>query len=266
MYRHRLKHWQSQFAAAEQAVVVRTQAALSAWASALGISRRVDGLPGAAGDFASLAGECAVTASAFQGLQQVPGNGFGNRRVALLYVSSLGGIPPPGELTGDDVIVVTSFLPSAAAASAAQASLLGAGAAQASVVGPEVSASQLATLVTAGLSQNVMTEVLSGPALFANNSAALLPGAVSVLTPLLAPLREAGAAAVINGYASTPGLATANYKLSYARAAAVAGFFEAHGVPASSLIVVGHGASDLVAPGPSGANRRVTVVIEEPSS
>ena len=49
-----------------------------------------------------------------------------------------------------------------------------------------------------------------------------------------------------------------NFRLSYARAAAVAGFLEAHGIPASSLIVVGHGASNLVAPGPSAANHRVT--------
>jgi outer membrane protein OmpA-like peptidoglycan-associated protein len=99
----------------------------------------------------------------------------------------------------------------------------------------------------------------------ANDSSVLLPGAVGILTPLLPPLRKAGAVAVINGYASTPGSAATNYWISYARATAVAGFFEAHGIPASSLIIVGHGASDLVASGPSGANRRVTVVIEEPS-
>jgi outer membrane protein OmpA-like peptidoglycan-associated protein len=43
----------------------------------------------------------------------------------------------------------------------------------------------------------------------------------------------------------------------------VAAFFEAHGVPPSALVVVGHGATDLVAPGPSAANRRVVVVIDE---
>jgi len=45
----------------------------------------------------------------------------------------------------------------------------------------------------------------------------------------------------------------------------VASFFEARGIPATSLIIVGHGASDLVAAGSSGLNRRVTVVIEKPS-
>jgi outer membrane protein OmpA-like peptidoglycan-associated protein len=41
-------------------------------------------------------------------------------------------------------------------------------------------------------------------------------------------------------------------------------FFEADGVPASSLAVVGHGESDPVAAGGSGKNRRVIVVIEVP--
>jgi outer membrane protein OmpA-like peptidoglycan-associated protein len=45
----------------------------------------------------------------------------------------------------------------------------------------------------------------------------------------------------------------------------VASFFESHGIPASALIIAGHGASDLVSAGNSGANRRVTVVIERPS-
>jgi outer membrane protein OmpA-like peptidoglycan-associated protein len=70
---------------------------------------------------------------------------------------------------------------------------------------------------------------------------------------------------VINGFASTPGTALANYTLSYDRAAMVASFFESHGIPAFALIIVGHGASDLIATGGSGANRRVTVVIERPS-
>jgi outer membrane protein OmpA-like peptidoglycan-associated protein len=161
-------------------------------------------------------------------------------------------------------IVVTPFLPSAAEIGAAQARLLGSGAARASILGPESTTAQLWQLVTIGLSQKVVTDTLSGPALFANNSARLTPGAARVLAPLIAPLQEAGAAAVINGYASTPGSSQANYLLSYARAAAVAGFLEARGIPASSLEIIGHGATDLVAAGPSGANRRVVVVIEEP--
>jgi outer membrane protein OmpA-like peptidoglycan-associated protein len=184
----------------------------------------------------------------------------------LIYAPSLAGSPPAGELTGDDVIVVTPALSSAQAVSEAQASLLAAGAERASILGPESTATQLSQLVTLGLSQNVVSEALSGAALFANDSARLLPGATRELLPVIAPLLKTGASAVINGYASTTGTSQGNYLLSYARAASVAAFLEARGVPASCLSIVGHGASDLVASGPSGANRRVVVVIAEPEN
>ncbi|HUC23369.1 MAG TPA: OmpA family protein [Streptosporangiaceae bacterium] len=79
-------------------------------------------------------------------------------------------------------------------------------------------------------------------------------GSLAQLTLLLPQLREAGGTAVINGFASTPGTALANYTLSFDRAARVASFLESHGIPASSLIIAGHGASDLV----SGAIRAPT--------
>ena len=69
----------------------------------------------------------------------------------MLFCDSLGGGLPAGELTGDDVIAVTNYLPTAADASAAQAALLEAGAAQAAVVGPAVTSGQLDALVSAGL-------------------------------------------------------------------------------------------------------------------
>jgi outer membrane protein OmpA-like peptidoglycan-associated protein len=265
-YHHSLTHWRAEVTSARQAVTTRTDASLAAWARALDIAGKVSRLPAPARPPGSLAGECGAAASALAGLGETGGASFGGRRVVLLYAPSLGGALLPGELSGDDVIVVTSFLPSAAAVSSAQASLLAAGAARASILGPESTPAQLAQLVTLGLSQKVVTETLSGAALFANDSAQLTPGAARVLTPLIAPLRDAGAAAVINGYASTPGSSEVNYLLSYARAAAVAGFLEAHGIPASSLDVAGHGATDLVAAGPSAANRRVVVVIEEPAA
>jgi outer membrane protein OmpA-like peptidoglycan-associated protein len=261
-YRKRLEGWHKDVTAGTEAVRSRTRADLARWVRGLRIPVRVTGL--AHRDPADLEEECALASSAVAGLGQAAGDRFGSRRVVVLYAANLSGVAPAGELVGDDVIVVTGFLHTAAAASAAQANLLAAGAAQAAVLGPEATAAQLAGLVSSGLSQHVFAETLSSPALFANNSAVLLPGAVSVLAPLLARLRRPGASAVINGYASAPGSASLNYRLSYARAAAVAGFFEAHGISPSSLVAVGHGASDLVAAGSSGANRRVTVVIEEP--
>jgi outer membrane protein OmpA-like peptidoglycan-associated protein len=270
-YHRSLARWRGDVTSATQTVAAQTNAALAAWASALDITGKMSHLPGparlphSAKPPGSLADECSVAASALAGLNDVAGASFGDRRVVLLYPASLDGTLPAGELTGDDVIAVTSFLPSAAAISAAQASLLAAGAARATILGPGSTATQLSQTVTLGLSQKVVTETLSGAALFANDSALLAPGAARVLTPVIAQLREAGAAAVINGYASTPGSSEANYLLSYARATAVSAFLEAHGIPASSLDVIGHGATDLVAAGPSGANRRVVVVIEEPA-
>jgi outer membrane protein OmpA-like peptidoglycan-associated protein len=115
--------------------------------------------------------------------------------------------------------------------------------------------------VSTDLSQGGARESVSAPVLFANDSASLSRSAVIQLHALLPRLLAHGATAVINGYASTPGSALANYNLSYERASAVAAYFESNGVPASSLIVVGHGASDPVAAGDSGRNRRVIIVI-----
>jgi outer membrane protein OmpA-like peptidoglycan-associated protein len=144
--------------------------------------------------------------------------------------------------------------------------LLGAGAAEAAVIGPEVTADQLTALVSAGLSQGAGSDSLSTPVLFGNGSAALDATATSQLIRLLARLREPGTTVVINGYASTPGSARTNYLLSYQRAAQVAAFLEVHGVPTSSLIIVGHGATDQFGAGFSDANRRVLIVSEQSAS
>ena len=261
LYTKRLRHWRDELAAARRADATLTRDAMSAWLRSLGIQRKVGALADPPGSAGSLAGESAAAASALAGLELQNGNMFGGRRVVILYCDELGGTLPPGELAGDKVLAVTSFLPTVAEASAAQAELLGAGAAQAAVLGPEVTAAQAAALVSADLSQSVPPESVSPPVLFANDSAALLPTAVRQLAKLLPQLRGAGVTAVINGYASTPGPADRNYALSYQRAMSVGSFFESRGIPASSLIIVGHGASDLIAPGSSGLNRRVTVVI-----
>lgn len=264
-YAIRLKHWHGEIATARRAEAARARQALAAWLSDVGLRAKTSRLAGSTGLTASLAAESSAAASALVILAQGQGNVFGGRRVILLYTDNLTGKPPAGELSGDTVFVITSFLPTGAAASAAQANLLAAGAAQAAVLGPEASGTQLAAVVASGLSRGGMRESVSAPVLFANNSAALTPRAISQLTTLLPKLRGAGVTVVINGFASTPGTALANYALSFSRAAMVASFFEANGVPAASLVIVGHGASDLVAAGASGANRRVTVVIEKSS-
>jgi outer membrane protein OmpA-like peptidoglycan-associated protein len=259
LYQKALSKWRGELRDGQLKASALTRAAVSRWALGLRLSAEV------AGSDASLPNECALAASALAGLDEEGGNRFDSRRVIVLYPGSLTGTVPAGELAGDNVVVITPFLPSAAAATAAQAELLGAGAARAVVLGPEATRAQLDGLVSAGLTQQVISETLSGSVLFNNDSARLLPGASAKLITLLAELRRPGATGVVNGFASTPGSASRNYALSQARAAAVASFFERHGVSAFSLLVVGHGAADLVAPGPAAANRRVVVVIEEPS-
>lgn len=264
-YARKLKAWRVKRAAEVQAEAVQTREQLSAWLTGLQIAQKVRQVGDPPADEGSLAAEGSVAASAQTGLEQGAGDVFGSRRVIVLFCESLGGQLPTGELTGDDVIAVTSRLPTAEDASAAQAALLEAGAAQSAVVGPSVTAGQLAALVSDGLSQGVEpSDSISKPVLFGNDSYALSGAAVRSLTQLLPPLREPGATGVINGFASTTGTAQANYLLSYQRATAVGQFFEEHGIPASSLIIVGHGATDAAGSGASAANRRVLVVIEEP--
>jgi outer membrane protein OmpA-like peptidoglycan-associated protein len=264
-YASRLKHWRGEVTAGRNAEAAQVRGSLTAWLRGLSLPAKIGQLADPSGPTASLAAESAAAASALAGLAEEHGNVFGSRRVVLLFTDDLISRPPTGELSGDTVVVITRSLPSAAAASAAQVNLLAAGAAQAAVVGPEVTGPQLAALVSTDLGQGGIHESASAPVLFANDSAALSPSAVAQLTLLLPQLREAGVTAVINGFASTPGTALANYALSYGRASVVASFFESHGIPASALIIVGHGASDLIGAGSSGANRRVTVVVEQPS-
>ena len=264
-YAKRLKAWRTAQAADVQATAVQTRRRLSAWVTGLKVAQRVSGLADPRRSQGGLAAESADAASAVIELDEEAGNAFGGRRVIVLFTTVLSGALPAGELTGDDVIAVTSSLPTSAAASAAQAELLGAGAAQAAVIGPEVTAAQFAALVSAGLNQGATGDAVSTPVLFANNSAALDATSTGQLTRLLGRLHEGGATLVINGYASTSGTSQANYILSYQRATKVADFFESHGIPESSLIIVGHGATNAFGSGSPGANRRVLVVIEKPS-
>lgn len=261
-YATKLKAWRAERAAAIRDVTTRTHVRVSSWLGGLELPQRLSKLTGAPAGQVSLAAGSAIAASAIADLQARAGNVFGNRRVIVLFPANLAGALPAGELTGDDVIVATSSLPTAAAASAAQAELLEAGAAQAAVIGPEITAAQFSALVSADLSQGAPGDSVSTPVLFGNGSAALNAEAAGLLARLLARLPETGITMVINGYASTPGTAQANYDLSYQRAENVARFFESHGVPATAMIIVGHGPTDSFGSASPDANRRVLVVTE----
>jgi outer membrane protein OmpA-like peptidoglycan-associated protein len=263
-YESAVRSWRDRVVMLKDFAPVRSMAAVTAWAHRLRLPGILDGAQ-ASPAATTLPTESAQAASAASGQVGQAGQSFGSRRVVLLDVTSLAGPLPPGELDGDDVIVLTPYLPSQAAASAAQEDLLVAGASHAAVLGPEVTPGELDQLVSDGLSQHLDTEDLSGPALFANNSATLLASAADTLAPLVGPLSRPGACGVINGYASVPGSARRNQDLSLARAAAVARFLEARGVPATCLLVAGHGATSQFGSGDQGDNRRVVIVIEEPS-
>ena len=260
VYHKAQTRWDGQHAAAQREAAARTAAATDTWVRSQ-LARAGSGRGSGQG---RLGAECELAASVLTGLADQAGTRF-DGRVVLLAAGSLGDIPPECQLAGADVIVITPFLPSVAAAAAAQEKLIAAGASRASILGPEATPAELGRLVSDGLGQREVPEPLSGPALFGNDSAILRPAAAGVLTPLLPLLRQPGATAVINGYASAPGDASRNQRLSERRAAAVAAFFEARGVSAAALLVAGHGASNFVAAGASPDNRRVVVVVEEPA-
>jgi len=263
-YEKALARWRDELMAGRREVSSRTKADAGHWARTLRLPPMGTGQSSSPA-VVTLDEECHLAASAVSGLIDQAGGRFGTKRVVLLDVRNLAGMPQRGELDGDDVIVLTSQW-SDTEAGAAQEDILAAGAARAAVLGPEVTLAQIDQLVIEGLSQHVVTEALSGRALFANNSSVLLPSAARILAPLVGLLRRPGASGIVNGYASTPGSAKHNQWLSECRATAVAGFLEARGVPRSSLQVVGHGASNLISSGASGDNRRVVVVIEEPAA
>jgi outer membrane protein OmpA-like peptidoglycan-associated protein len=250
--------WDGQYAAGQREVASRTAAGTDTWV------RGQLARAGSGSGRGSLGAECEVASNVLAGLADQAGARFGGR-VVLMAADRLGDIPSDCQLAGVDVIVITPFLSTAADAAAAQEKLIAAGAARASVLGPEATPAELGHLVSDGLGRREVSEPLSGPALFGNDSAVLRPAAAAVLTPLLPQLRQPGAIAVINGYASAPGDTRHNQQLSENRAAAVAAFFVARGISAAALLVVGHGATSFVAPGASPDNRRVVVVVEEPA-
>ena len=263
-YEHAMTHWRGEVEAGRRAVAARTRTTTQGWARSLPLPSGAGRVP--AGGLRQPGGRLLARCRRRVRTRQSGGHHVSRRRGSCCWPSAEAQRDTPaGELDGDDVIALTSYLPSAAAASAAQLDLLAAGASFAAVLGPEITPAQLGHLVSESLSGRVVSEVRSGQALFANNSAALRPAAARVLAPIITDLRRPGASGVVNGFASAPGGRQHNQILSQHRASAVALYLEARGIPRSSLVVVGHGASNLVGPGFSGANRRVVVVIEEPT-
>jgi outer membrane protein OmpA-like peptidoglycan-associated protein len=255
-YREAVNAWAARLAAARRKAASLAEARVTRWFHSLRIPGQLAALPSADKHAGSLVSACSAGASVITVNRAQPMDD--KQRVLLLFVSNLAGTIPMGELNGDALIVVTGYLPTTAAASAAQIKLIRAGALRATIVGPQESEAQLAMLINADQNLTGRTVVFPDSALFATGSATLRAAARRALRALLPQLRKPGATAVINGYASTSGTRRENYLLSYARAAAVATFVEARGVAASAISVVGHGAA-----GPSRRDQRVAVLIEQ---
>ena len=169
-YVKRQKAWQAKRTADLAGDAAQTRAHTSAWLGGLGIPQKVSKLADPPADQGSLAAESAVAASAMAGLEEDAGNIFGHHRVIVLFCDDLSGALPFGELTGDDVIVVAEYLPTSAATSTAQVDLVRAGAAQAAVLGSEITAAQLPGLVSADLSEHGPSDSVSAPVLFGTTS------------------------------------------------------------------------------------------------
>jgi len=105
-----------------------------------------------------------------------------------------------------------------------------------------------------------------GDILFGSGQAALAPGVMHRLQPLITVLREHPERQVtIEGYTDSIGSESSNLELSQRRAEAVRDFLIQNGVDASRIIARGFGAASPVAPNATEAgrqqNRRVEVII-----
>ncbi len=247
-----LEKWREAVRQARTQEREQTKAATTSWARGMHI-------PPSLGDPASLGAEISMATTAIGALTSA--GEAGGHRVLVVETSNLAA---PGlaasELAGDTVVVIDPIVAGGGAIATAEGQLDGAGAARAVVVTPE-SVVALDGLVARGLADSVTTTSFAANVLFGNDSATLTRRAAVALSGLLPSLLGPGATAVVDGYASTTGPTRANLTLSVARADAVVAFLVAHGVPAARLEASGHGATDLVAPGPSAANRRVVVVV-----
>jgi outer membrane protein OmpA-like peptidoglycan-associated protein len=256
LYERDMATWRKARAQARRAVRADSARRARGQVRALRVPARPGLAPGsAAGD---LGAECNAAARVIARLTSAAGQPFTGPRVAILYPVSLSGRLSSEELTGDAVIVVMPYLPAEKAVASAQLKLVEAGAIRVTVVGPEDTAGEVASLVSGGLRITTATQVLAGRLLFASGSAVPPPAAVPVLRRLLRLMLRPGATAIINGYASTPGTRRHNYLLSVGRARAVCQFLVKRRVPRLSIVVVGHGAI-----GPSARDQRVTVVVAE---
>ena len=170
---------------------------------------------------ASLPAECSLAASTGHGPGEPGWLAFPRPGRAAVRREPQRHAPRRANWTGTTSSPSPRTVPSAAAASAAQLDLLAAGASFAAVLGPEATPAQLDHLVSGALSGHVISEVVSGQALFGNDSAALRPAAARVLAPLAVRASPPGRQRRRERLRLQPGSSQHNQVLSQARASAV---------------------------------------------
>ena len=193
-YARQLRHWEALASARRITAAAETRSAVTRWTRSLFRPQVAARGNPSASPSTSLAAECSIAASEVTELRQAGGS-LDGRRVVLLEVSRLNRVRKPGELTGDKVIVLTPYLPSAAATAAAEQDLRATGATWSTVLGPGVPARQIRTLVAAWLTRTTVADAPLARALFANGSAVLRPSAARVLAPLVRRVRRPGRSA-----------------------------------------------------------------------
>lgn len=108
------------------------------------------------------------------------------------------------------------------------------------------------------------TLVVPADLLFAKDSAALNPAAATVLQEVVTALAPGGKV-LVEGHADSDGETSHNQALSERRAASVADWLAAHGVPRTAITAVGWGetrlAADEIDEAAKAKNRRVVVTV-----
>lgn len=259
-YQHRTHAADQIVARDERSLAATEQHQLASWAgrattaalSAVGPMRAPARLGTAVAD-------AVATVTALQTADPAPG-----AREVLAIVGA-GAVPPRLSASLNGITVIITGVPEALQDAAWQADLLQGGANQVYVL-DQADEAVLGPLIANSLDEHTavtfkLSELRYRPAQYALPSAAR--PALDRLRELLA-VTEPDSTATINGFTDSIPTPGGNLALSWRRAQAVLAWLVQHGIAASRLQAVGHGAADPVAPNRPGGqplNRRVVVII-----
>ncbi len=244
----------------ERALAATQQHQLANWAS-----RATTAALSAAGPMPDAARIGTAMADAVASVAALPAANSAPGAREVLAIVGAGAVPPRLSASLNGITALVTGVPDALQDAAWQADLLQGGANQVYVL-DQADESELGALIASSLSEHssvtfALSRVRYGPAQYALPAAAL--PALDRLRQLLA-VTDPDAAATINGYTDSIPTPGGNLALSWRRAQAVLAWLVQHGIDATRLQAVGHGAADPVAPNRPGGqplNRRVVVII-----